>query len=233
MADWGLSPPNYLLQDAFRHEPPTAIEPSPLVGRTGADVCIVGGGYVGLWTAIRIKERDPAVDVVLVERGLCGAGASGRNGGFALSWWPKFDSLCKVCGPADALALVHQSQDAIRELMRFCRRTGIDAQVREEGWLWAATNERQLEAWAGTVAAAASQGESPFRVLDRQQAQAMAGTPSHIGGVWEECAATVQPALLARGLPRRRRAVGRTDLRAHGDDRIGARSDAGREGRRR
>ncbi|MBV8671518.1 MAG: amine oxidase, partial [Candidatus Eremiobacteraeota bacterium] len=31
----------------------------PLVGDARADIAIIGGGYVGLWTALRIKELEP------------------------------------------------------------------------------------------------------------------------------------------------------------------------------
>ena len=48
-----------------------------------ADLVVVGGGYTGLWTALRAKERDPGRDVVLLEAARCGEAASGRNGGFA------------------------------------------------------------------------------------------------------------------------------------------------------
>ena len=75
------------------------VEP-PLEGAARADVAIVGGGYVGLWTAIRIKEKDPSCDVVLLEQDICGGGASGRNGGMVLSWWPKLSSLVKLYGAA-------------------------------------------------------------------------------------------------------------------------------------
>ena len=61
------------------------LEPDPhpaLIGDLGADLCIVGGGYTGLWTALLAKERDPHREVVVVEQYETGAGASGRNGGF-------------------------------------------------------------------------------------------------------------------------------------------------------
>ena len=51
----------------------------PLAGDARADVAIVGGGLTGLSTAIAL--RDAGVDVALVERAFCGAGASGRNAG--------------------------------------------------------------------------------------------------------------------------------------------------------
>ncbi len=58
---------------------------APLDEVLGADLCIVGGGYTGLWAALYAKELDPARDVVLLEATRCGAGASGRNGGFLQS----------------------------------------------------------------------------------------------------------------------------------------------------
>jgi glycine/D-amino acid oxidase-like deaminating enzyme len=53
-----------------------------LVRDTHCDLCIVGGGYTGLWTAVIAKERDPSRDVVLIDKGEVGGAASGRNGGF-------------------------------------------------------------------------------------------------------------------------------------------------------
>ena len=52
-------------------------------GRRRADLAVVGGGYTGLWTAVRAKQRDPGRRV-RAARGASGSGwaASGRNGGF-------------------------------------------------------------------------------------------------------------------------------------------------------
>ena len=47
------------------------------------DVCVIGGGFAGLWTARALQKRHK--DVVLVERGHVAGGASGRNGGFVSS----------------------------------------------------------------------------------------------------------------------------------------------------
>ena len=53
-----------------------------LVRTETCDLCIVGGGYTGLWAAIIAKERDPSRDVVLIDAHEIGSAASGRNGGF-------------------------------------------------------------------------------------------------------------------------------------------------------
>jgi len=67
----------YWLDDPGR---PAARPPLEVHGST--DLCVVGGGYSGLWTAILAKERDPGRDVVLLEADRVGLAASGRNGGF-------------------------------------------------------------------------------------------------------------------------------------------------------
>src|SRR4051794_19188351 len=91
----------------------SADEPTPsLSGRVTADVCIVGGGFTGLWTAIALKEREPSTDIVLIEASTCGAGASGANGGFAMTWWPKYTTLRGMLG-SDAGRVVQMSQDAV------------------------------------------------------------------------------------------------------------------------
>ena len=89
--DWRLfdvSEPHrsYWLRQALSEAPPSA---AVLEQDISADVCIVGGGFTGLWTALHITEQDPSVRVVIIERDLCGSGASGRNGGFCMNWMSK------------------------------------------------------------------------------------------------------------------------------------------------
>lgn len=165
-----------------------------------ADVCIVGGGYTGLWTAIHLKEADPGLSVVLVERDICGSGASGRNAGYLLSWWAKFLSLCKVCGEAEALRIARASDAAISEIERFCVAHQIDVDFQHDGWLWVGTNKAQVGLWRETMDAIARHGEAPIVEWTRDEVVARSGSPIHLAGVCETNAARVQPALLARGL---------------------------------
>jgi putative aminophosphonate oxidoreductase len=173
-----------------------------LTGDMSAEVCIVGGGYTGLWTALRIKELEPSRDVMVVEADVCGGGASGRNGGFAMTFWHQFLALENVCGADEALRLARASADAVQEIGAFCRDHGIDAGFGADGWLWTATNPAQVGAWATTVAAIERHGERPFEPLSPVEAAARAGSVRHLAGVFEAGSATVQPALLARGLRR-------------------------------
>jgi glycine/D-amino acid oxidase-like deaminating enzyme len=195
-----VAPRSLWLQEALAAE--EGVVSSELVEEVRADVCIVGGGYTGLWTALRIAELEPAASVVVVEADLCGGGPSGRNGGFALSWWPKVETLVKRVGEEEAFRLVRASVAAVDELGSFCEREGIDAHYRRGGWLWTATSPAQLGSWEGAAAAAARAGEQPFEILSAEEVQRRTGSPVHLGAAYEAGAATVQPALLARGLRR-------------------------------
>jgi putative aminophosphonate oxidoreductase len=167
-----------------------------------ADVCIVGGGFTGLWTALRLKEHDPSLDVALLEADVCGGGPSGRNGGFVLSWWAKFGKLEHYLGAEEALRLCRASADAVEAIGGFCTANGIDAHFRYDGWLWAATNRAQIGAWEETVAATERHDAGAFVRLEPDEVARRAGSPTHVAGVLEPTGATVQPALLARGLRR-------------------------------
>ena len=190
---------SYWLQEALGAEADVA---PPLEGEQRADVCIVGGGYCGLWTALRLKELEPALDVAVVEADICGGGASGRNGGFILSWWAKFGSLKKICGPEEALRLARASAQAPADIGAFCAAHEIDAHYRGEGWLWTATSAAQFGAWNDLVDELERYQVTPFEALSPEQAAARSGTRASLAGIFESTAATVQPALLARGLRR-------------------------------
>jgi glycine/D-amino acid oxidase-like deaminating enzyme len=187
------------------------IEPLPaLEGSRHAEICIVGGGFTGMWTALRIKQLEPDRDVVLVEADVCGSGASGRNGGFVLTFWHHFISLERICGGTEAVRLARASADVIGEIAAFCEQYGVDAQYRREGWMWAATNASQIGAWESTIAAIERHDEHPFERLAPEEVVARTGSPAHLAGVFEPVSATVQPALLARGLARVLRELGVT-----------------------
>ncbi|HZU12334.1 MAG TPA: FAD-dependent oxidoreductase [Chloroflexota bacterium] len=172
----------------------------PLRGAARTDIAIIGGGYVGLWTAIRIKQREPDCDVTILEQDICGGGASGRNGGFALSWWPKISSLVKLCGEGEAVRLGRASGEAIGEIRDFCDEYGIDAHFVQGGLLWTATTPAQIGAWETVVTLCERLGVDAFRRLSPAEVARRAGSPTHLAGVLEPSGATVQPAALARGL---------------------------------
>src|SRR3954469_305485 len=152
-------------------------EREPLRSRVRADVCVVGGGYSGLWTSLSLAAAGASV--VLVEAQRCGDGASGRNGGFALSLWSKLPSLTALCGRAEALRLAEASTAGLEELPGFERGS----------WTWSATSAAQVGSWEDAVDAG-----GPFEPVE--------------GGVVERGAGTVLPARLVSSLRQRALAAG-------------------------
>src|SRR5690349_310841 len=138
LADVTLAP--YWLDDPQRPAPLP-----PLEGSTEADLAVVGGGYLGLWTALLAKQRDPGRDVVVLEAETCGHAASGRNGGFCeaslthgfgngLARWP--DELRTL------LAMGRENLDAIEETVAAY---AIDCDWVRAGSLAVATRPHQVE----------------------------------------------------------------------------------------
>ncbi len=189
---------SYWLQQALGDAPDAV----PLEGDVRADVVIAGGGFVGLWTALAIKHWSPETDVVVLEQDVCGGGASGRNGGFVLSWWAKFPSLSVLLGPETATEVCRVSERAVGEIGGFCAEHGIDADFVQAGWLWTARAQAHVGSWEGTVAAVEQHAPDVYERLSPEEVARRAGSTRHLAGVLERSGATVQPAKLVRGMRR-------------------------------
>ncbi|HEU4514238.1 MAG TPA: FAD-dependent oxidoreductase [Nocardioidaceae bacterium] len=183
------------LDDPARPEPLP-----PLSGGTTADLAVVGGGYTGLWTALRAKERDPSLDVVVLEAGRCGDQASGRNGGFAsaslthgfangMERWPEEMPVLDRLGA--------ENLDAIGDTVR---RYGIDCGWEETGELTVASAAHQMsELWE--LAAVRRAAGHDVEMLEASGAQALVRSPSYLGALHDPAGtALVEPARLAWGL---------------------------------
>ncbi|TWP36627.1 NAD(P)/FAD-dependent oxidoreductase [Leekyejoonella antrihumi] len=188
------------LDEAFSTEQRLPVDLNPLP-RT-ADVVIVGGGYTGLWTAIRLLEHDPSLVVCIVEAQYCGYGASGRNGGIADTSWAKFPTMVKLFGLDDAVRLARAIEAGLDELCGFCTQHGIDAQIRRRGSLWTATNAAQVDSWHNAVDACTEAHAHPFRPVDTSESRILTESQLALGGVFEHSAASIQPARLVRALRR-------------------------------
>ena len=93
----------------WRDEAPPDKEAPPLEETVDADVCIVGGGFTGLWTALELKRRRPSTTVVVLEAARCGDGASGRNGGFLHGLWAGLPRLVELFGEKTAVAVAREA----------------------------------------------------------------------------------------------------------------------------
>jgi glycine/D-amino acid oxidase-like deaminating enzyme len=191
--------------------PPDPPEP-PLHGDSSADVVVVGGGLTGLWTALSLRERSPALDVVVLEAARCGDGASSRNGGFLHGYWSSLPRLVELFGPETALEVARACDgvaDAVRAL-------GEDVWLHQGGILLVSTGAAHDATLRREVETARRLGV-PDEAVELGPADVSLRSPLVRGAVRYRDGATVQPARLVRAL---RRAVLHAGVRLHEHTRV-------------
>src|SRR3954454_13511218 len=100
----------------------------PVLGeRVRADVVVIGGGYLGMWTAWHLRAAGAAF--VLLEADVCGHGPSGRNGGFLNGMWERVGELSELFGEAAALAVCEAAAESIDLIDTWCTTNGVDAHL--------------------------------------------------------------------------------------------------------
>jgi glycine/D-amino acid oxidase-like deaminating enzyme len=184
----------------------------PLAGSTDADLCIIGGGYTGLWAALAAKAEDPSRDVVVLEATRCGNGASGRNGGFLESSLTHglTNGLSRFADEMDTLErLGDENFDGLRDDLIA---HAIDCEYERTGVLYVALEPHELGDLEHEVELARRFGHEA-EVLDAEAIRAQVNSPTYLGGVWHHSgSALVHPGRLADGL---RAAADRAEIRIH------------------
>jgi glycine/D-amino acid oxidase-like deaminating enzyme len=176
----------------------------PLDGPTRCDVCIVGGGYTGLWAAHFLKQAEPSLDVQIVEAQWAGAGASGHNDGYAMTVLDmSLHHLVEHHGVERAGAAHDAVGRSVVEMGEFCREHDVDAEFEPNGFLALATNAGQLWRLQRDWGAAQRIGAGHhFEPLDAEAARRLVDSPLVQGGLKEGRGAILNPHKLVRGLAR-------------------------------
>ncbi len=191
----GAEPTPYWLDDP---DEPEATD--TLVEAETADLCVIGGGYTGLWTALLAKERDPARDVVVIEATRCGNAASGRNGGFFESSLTHgvaqgFSKFARELPLLEKLGL-----DNLNEIEQFVRRHDIDCDWERNGVIDVATQADHVSDLADQAVHLEALGQD-VEMWDRDRIQAEIHSPTYHGGLFrKQRAAVCDPARLVFGM---------------------------------
>jgi glycine/D-amino acid oxidase-like deaminating enzyme len=179
--------------------PPRAAH-EPLTENADADLCIVGGGYTGLWAALHAKAQAPGRDIVLLEATRCGAGASGRNGGFLEA------SLTHGLGnglsrfPDEMEQLERLGQENFDELRADLERHQIDCDYETPGVLTVALEPRELADLHHELELARRYGHDAT-FLSAEETRSQLNSPIYLGALWaRRGSALVSPGRLADGL---------------------------------
>jgi glycine/D-amino acid oxidase-like deaminating enzyme len=173
----------------------------PLEDEVSADVCVVGGGFTGLWTALALKEREPSLGVVVLEAETCGTGPSGRNGGFLHGYWASLGETLPLLGRDGALELARAAERIIPAVRSFVEARGEDVWLHESGLLMVSGAPAQDTAIEHAVEAAASVGASDQAVpLSEEEVAGRVRSATFRAGVFFPECATVQPMRLVKAL---------------------------------
>jgi glycine/D-amino acid oxidase-like deaminating enzyme len=177
----------------------------PLDGSRTADVVIAGGGYTGLWTAYYLKQAQPDLEIVVLEREFCGFGASGRNGGWVSSAFAgSREQLARTHGRDGVVALQRQMQTTVDEVLAVARGERIDADLIKPGMLRVARGPAQLARLRHQVALDRQWGlaEDDVRLLDGNETEQRLRVAGAIGAEFSPHCARSHPAKLVTGLAR-------------------------------
>jgi glycine/D-amino acid oxidase-like deaminating enzyme len=182
---------------------------APLAGDTSADVCIIGAGYTGLWTAYYLKQARPDLDVLIVEREFAGFGASGRNGGWLTGGFAWSHERYANAGAQGVRDLVAAMSGTVDEVIRVATREGIEADIRPTDEIMVATLPAQVARMQAEAAKRSQWGEADrIHLIGADEVRARLAIPGALGAMVVKGVARVQPAKLVRGLAQAVEALG-------------------------
>ena len=174
-----------------------------LDGDLDCDVCIVGGGLTGLWTAYHLLAAQPDLDVVVLEAEFSGFGASGRNGGWlSAELSGSKERYAATHGAEGVRGLVSAMERTVDDVLAVCADEQIDADAVKDGVLYVARSQAQLVRLKEGLADDARWGigEGHRRELSADELRERVAVDGALGATFSPHCARVQPARLVAGL---------------------------------
>lgn len=151
-----------------------------LEGTVKADVCVIGGGFSGVATALTMAERGRSV--VLLEANRIGWGASGRNGGQMIGGISGEATIERQLGKAGA-KLVRDIRYRGHEIIEGrIAKYGISCDLKR-GWMEVAARPRHMTAIRAHFEERVAEGEGDhLELVEAEDLPRVLGTSAYHGG---------------------------------------------------
>lgn len=181
----------------------------PARGNLECSVCIIGGGFAGLNTALGLAERGHR-DVVMLESERIAFGASGRNGGFVFGGFSRGeDALLRDLGPHRARELHRGTLDAVETIRQRIASYAIDCDVNPAGVLWA-NWFRDPEVLRARQRLLAEHFGTQWEWVERARMRTLLHSERYTDGLFERSALHMHPLNYAVGIAQAAAALGIT-----------------------
>lgn len=183
----------------------TSAPPGPdcpaLAGDMEVDVAVVGGGFVGLGTALRLARAG--VSVAVFEAAEPGEGASGLNAGFVVPNFAKADPDAVVArlGEAAGTALLRAVGASADDVFGTIAEHRLECDAEQVGWMHIAHAPDAADMLRGRVALWRALGRE-LLYLEAEEARALTGVRSCHGALLDPSGGMLNPLAYARGLAR-------------------------------
>ncbi|MEM9386571.1 MAG: FAD-binding oxidoreductase [Pseudomonadota bacterium] len=168
-----------------------------LSGTHKTDVCVVGGGFTGVATALELAERGYRVTVLEANR--IGWGASGRNGGQLIHGVPGAKRIAAARGSDGNKLVAEMAWEGHRIVRERVAKYDIDCDLKS-GYLDVAITKGHMRALQEEHdALQASDFPHPLELLGKAQTQTLIGTEAYIGGLLNMGSGHLHPLNLCAG----------------------------------
>lgn len=165
------------------------------------DLAIVGGGFTGLWSAVKARERHPDANIILLDAKRCGQDASGRNGGFCAPSISHGVSNALARHPSEAEKLIRLGQENLDGYAQDLDRYGMDTGFVRSGKLNVAATPWQVEG-LNSMARNYARFGIDCTVLTGGALRERLNSPAYSAGLFEPNYGLVNPAKVVAELRR-------------------------------
>jgi len=174
---------------------------APATSDCACDLAIVGGGFTGLWSALKARERHPDARIVVLEAKGCGQDASGRSGGFCAPSISHGVSNALSRHAAEAETLIRLGQENLDAYALDLDRYGMNAGFQRCGKLNVAATPWQV-AGLNDMARKYERFGIAHTLLEGAALREKLDSPVYGAGLFEPAYALVNPAMMVSELRR-------------------------------